>query len=94
MIYAFYKEFEDELKLSDAGASYLYAGIVGDTGRFLYATKSETMQVVADLMKYDFDWFEINQRMDTISLEAARASAYVYSNMVMTESGFNYIFDE
>ena len=42
-------------------------------------------------MKYDFDWFEINQRMDTISLEAARASAYVYSNMVMTESGFNYI---
>ena len=91
LIYAFYKEFEDELKLSDAGASYLYAGIVGDTGRFLYATKSETMQVVADLMKYDFDWFEINQRMDTISLEAARASAYVYSNMVMTENGFNYI---
>ncbi|MBJ7618213.1 DHH family phosphoesterase [Weissella confusa] len=91
LIYAFYQEFEDELKLSDAGASYLYAGIVGDTGRFLYATKSETMQVVADLMKYDFDWFEINQRMDTISLEAARASAYVYSNMVMTESGFNYI---
>jgi len=91
MIFAFYKEFEDELVLSDKGASYLYAGIVGDTGRFLYSTKSETMQVVADLMKFDFDWFEINQRMDTISVEAARASGYVYNNMVTTENGFNYI---
>lgn len=91
MIFAFYKEFEDELTLSDAGASYLYAGIVGDTGRFLYATKSETMKVVADLMKFDFDWFKINQQMDTISVEAARASGYVYNNMVTTDNGFNYI---
>lgn len=91
MIFAFYKEFEDELTLSDAGASYLYAGIVGDTGRFLYATKSETMQVVADLMKFDFDWFKINQQIDTISVEAARASGYVYNNMVTTDNGFNYI---
>ena len=91
MIFAFYKEFEDELTLSDAGASYLYAGIVGDTGRFLYATKSETMQVVADLMKFDFDWFKINQQMDTISVEAARASGYVYNNMVKTDNSFNYI---
>ena len=91
MIFAFYKEFEDELTLSDAGASYLYAGIVGDTGRFLYATNSETMQVVADLMKFDFDWFKINQQMDTISVEAARASGYVYNNMVTTDNGFNYI---
>ncbi|MCC6122911.1 bifunctional oligoribonuclease/PAP phosphatase NrnA [Weissella cibaria] len=91
MIFAFYKEFEDELTLSDAGASYLYAGIVGDTGRFLYATKSETMQVVADLMRFDFDWFKINQQMDTISVEAARASGYVYNNMVTTDNGFNYI---
>lgn len=91
MIFAFYKEFEDELTLSDAGASYLYAGIVGDTGRFLYATKSETMQVVADLMKFDFDWFKINQQMDTISVEAAQASGYVYNNMVTTDNGFNYI---
>ncbi|MDK9678767.1 bifunctional oligoribonuclease/PAP phosphatase NrnA [Weissella cibaria] len=91
MIFAFYKEFEDELTLSDAGASYLYAGIVGDTGRFLYATKSETMQVVADLLKFDFDWFKINQQMDTISVEAARASGYVYNNMVTTDNGFNYI---
>jgi phosphoesterase RecJ-like protein len=91
MIFSFYKEFQDELSLSNDGASYLYAGIVGDTGRFLYSTKSATMQVVADLMKFDFDWFKINQGMDTISLAAARASGYVYNNMVITEEGFNYI---
>lgn len=91
LIFAFYQEFADELKLSDAGAAFLYAGIVGDTGRFLYGTKSETMQVVADLMKFDFDWFAINQMQDTISLEAARASGYVYNHMVMTDEGVNYI---
>jgi phosphoesterase RecJ-like protein len=91
MIFAFYKAFQDELTLSDAGASYLYAGIVGDTGRFLYSTDSETMAVVSDLMTFDFDWFKINQNMDTISLAAAKASGYVYNNMVTTPEGFNYI---
>lgn len=91
MIVSFYQEFKDELKLSDAGASYLYAGIVGDTGRFLYSTKSETMAAVATLMNFDFDWFKINQDMDTISLAAARASGYVFNHMTITEEGFNYI---
>lgn len=91
LIFEFYKAFADELKLSDAGAAYLYAGIVGDTGRFLYGTKSATMQVVADLMQFDFDWFAINQRQETISLEAAKASAYVYDNMTISDEGLNYI---
>ena len=34
MIFSFYQEFSDELKLSDKGATFLYSGIVGDTGRF------------------------------------------------------------
>ncbi|GAK30317.1 phosphoesterase [Weissella oryzae SG25] len=91
LIFEFYKSFADELKLSDAGAAYLYAGIVGDTGRFLYGTKSATMQVVADLMQFNFDWFAINQQQETISLEAAKASAYVYDNMKISDEGLNYI---
>lgn len=91
MIFSFYQEFSDELKLSDKGAAFLYSGIVGDTGRFLYGTSSETMNIVAKLMKFNFDWVKINQQMDTISLPAAKASGFVYENMITTPNGFNYI---
>ncbi|MCT8394748.1 bifunctional oligoribonuclease/PAP phosphatase NrnA [Weissella soli] len=91
LIFDFYRTFKDEMKLSDVGASYLYAGIVGDTGRFLYATTSDTMSVVSDLMTFNFDWFKINQQMDTISPVAAQMSGYVYNHMTITEEGFNYI---
>jgi len=91
LIFSFYQEFKDELKMSDAGASFLYNGIVGDTGRFLFSTNSKTMAVVSELMKFDFDWFKINQMMDTISLQAARMSGYVFENMQMNELGLNYI---
>lgn len=91
LIFSFYNEFKEELTLSNAGASYLYSGIVGDTGRFLYATGASTMWTVAELMKFNFDWTKINQKMDTISPEAAKVSGYVYEHMTLTDAGLNYI---
>ncbi|MCM0582887.1 bifunctional oligoribonuclease/PAP phosphatase NrnA [Weissella diestrammenae] len=91
MIFSFYQTFKNELKLSDSGAAFLYNGIVGDTGRFLYATNSQTMAIVSELMTFNFDWSQINQQMDTISIEAARMSGYVFENMTLSESGLNYI---
>jgi phosphoesterase RecJ-like protein len=44
MITAFWKMFPEELKMSEEAARLLYAGIVGDTGRFLYpATTSDNL---------------------------------------------------
>lgn len=91
LIFSFYNEFKEQLTLSNAGASYLYSGIVGDTGRFLYATGASTMWTVAELMKFNFDWTKINQKMDTISPEAAKVSGYVYEHMTLTDAGLNYI---
>lgn len=91
LIFSFYNEFKEKLTLSNAGASYLYSGIVGDTGRFLYATGASTMWTVAELMKFNFDWTKINQKMDTISPEAAKVSGYVYEHMTLTDAGLNYI---
>lgn len=91
LIFSFYNEFKEELTLSNAGASYLYSGIVGDTGRFLYATGASTMWTAAELMKFNFDWTKINQKMDTISPEAAKVSGYVYEHMTLTDAGLNYI---
>ncbi|KRN75062.1 hypothetical protein IV73_GL000822 [Weissella kandleri] len=91
LIFTFYQTFKDELKLSDAGAAALYYGIVGDTGRFLYATNSHTMEVVAGLMQFNFDWTNLSQIMDTISPAAAKMSGYVLSEMQLNDLGLNYI---
>jgi len=48
LIYQFYAAFKSELTLTADAAKLLYAGIVGDTGRFLYdATKPSTLRAAA-----------------------------------------------
>ncbi|MDE6948793.1 MAG: bifunctional oligoribonuclease/PAP phosphatase NrnA, partial [Limosilactobacillus sp.] len=50
MIYSFYQRFAKELTLPQKAAHALYAGIIGDTGRFLYpATTPRTMLVAGSL---------------------------------------------
>lgn len=55
VIYGFIKEFCPEA-LNARMAKYLYAGAVTDTGGFLFPSTSEdTMKMVADLYKQDFN---------------------------------------
>ncbi len=58
------------LKLNSEAASNIYAGIVGDSGRFQYVTNinaKQTFEVVAHLMQYDVD---IKAIYDFLSLES------------------------
>jgi bifunctional oligoribonuclease and PAP phosphatase NrnA len=57
MIYEFYQFGKEKgLVLSNEGARLLFAGIVGDTGRFLYpSTTQNTFDVAGELIRYDFD---------------------------------------
>lgn len=81
-----------ELHLTAQAARMLYAGIVGDTGRFMYdATTPHTMRIAAQLMEYDFDQTAVNRKLDDISLAVARLSAYVYENLQVTENKAAYI---
>lgn len=73
-------------------ASALYAGIIGDTGRFLYpATTPKTMLVAGALMAAGADAAAISQRENEITEPVARLSAYVYENLTINESGAAYI---
>ena len=83
MIYAFYQHFAKELKLPKKAASALYAGIIGDTGRFLYpATTPRTMLVAGALMAAGADAAAISRRENEITLPLARLSAYVYEHQI------------
>ena len=64
---------------SDKAARLLYAGIVGDTGRFLFNnTTPHTLQVAAELIKKDFDPTAINNRMNTVTLGQAQFAGLCY----------------
>lgn len=92
MIYAFYQHFAKELTLPKKAANALFAGIVGDTGRFMYpATTARTMLVAGALMAAGADAAAICRKEDTISEDVARLSAYVYENLTITASGAAYV---
>lgn len=83
---------QGELKMNAKAARLLYAGIVGDTGRFMYnATTPETLRAAAKLMEYDFDVSQVNRILDEVSKEVARLSAYVLENIKYTEHNAAYV---
>ncbi|KRN89035.1 DHH family phosphoesterase [Ligilactobacillus ceti] len=83
---------QGELKLTPEAAAKLYAGIVGDTGRFMYnSTTSETMRMTALLMDQGIDIAKINRKLDDITLPVAHLSAYVLDNLQFTPHNAAYV---
>lgn len=92
LIYDFFDANQKELTLPAEGARLLYAGIVGDTGRFMYpSTSPHTLAVASKLTTYDFSASEVNKIEDEIDIPLARLSAYVYENLTMLDSGAAYL---
>lgn len=88
MIYDFYAAHADELVMTNEAARLLYAGIIGDTGRFLYpATTSHTLWVASQLREYSFDADRLSRKMNEIPEKIARLSGYMTENMVIDENG-------
>ncbi len=94
MIYELYEEGKvvADWKLSDAAARLLFAGIVGDTGRFQFpSTTSKTFKVAADLITYDFNRNEIFDGMYEMDQKLLNLQGYIYQNFVMDEHGAAYV---
>ncbi|CDQ18291.1 phosphoesterase RecJ domain-containing protein [Halobacillus karajensis] len=93
MIFQFYLEFADEgLKMNDEAARLLYAGIVGDTGRFLYpSTTKQTLSYAAELVNYNFDRPILYNEMYKTPLHVAKLKGYVLQNFTVHEAGCSTI---
>ncbi|AQY51321.1 DHH family protein [Listeria weihenstephanensis FSL R9-0317] len=93
MIAAFVEEFPKELAMNEAAARLLYAGIVGDTGRFLFPnTTPKTLRYAADLVAFPFDRTEIFTKMYETPLNAVKLSGYILQNFQMSENGAAHIY--
>jgi phosphoesterase RecJ-like protein len=91
MIYEFFNEFDDTLKLDKNGALLLYFGIVGDTGRFLYNnTSCKTHKYAGYLLEYDVNPQVIYDELYKTSSEVARLHGSILLNFKVSEHGVAY----
>lgn len=82
---------QEQLPLTKEVAEPLYAGIVGDTGRFMYdATTTHTFEVAAKLMSTGIDITKIARTISDVTLEEAKLQSLVLDYMKLDQSGAAY----
>jgi len=94
MIYDLFTEGRKvaDWKMDNKAARFLFAGIVGDTGRFIYPSTTETtFNTVGELIKYNFDRTELFDGMYELSRELLHMQGYMFQNFVMDDNGAAYI---
>lgn len=79
-------------KLPDEGAFLLYAGIVGDTGRFMYSNTTErTFQYAGELLKHGFDTGSLYNELYKTEQHIARLNGHVLQHFEVSENGAGWI---
>ncbi|WP_026584823.1 DHH family phosphoesterase [Bacillus sp. J33] len=89
MIYELYLFGKKQgLKMSDEAARLLFAGIVGDTGRFLYpSTTEKTFAYAGELIHYNFSRPELFNKMYELKTNIIKLKGYVLQNFEMKNYG-------
>lgn len=79
---------ESELRMNKAAARLLYAGIVGDTGRFLFpSTTNKTFLYAAELVTYPFDRTALYNGLYRIKDNIARLRGYILQTYQLNPHG-------
>jgi bifunctional oligoribonuclease and PAP phosphatase NrnA len=89
MIYEFYLFGKDKgLKMTDEAARLLFAGIVGDTGRFIFPSTSEkTFMYAGELIHYNFSRTNLFDSMYELDTNVVKLNGYILQNFEMRPSG-------
>ena len=93
MIYELYEYGKDKgLRMNQEAARLLYAGIVGDTGRFLYpSTTDKTFLYAGELIQYGFNRTDIYNGMYDVDEAVVRLNGYVFENFKIIEPGVGVV---
>ncbi|WP_339228379.1 bifunctional oligoribonuclease/PAP phosphatase NrnA [Oceanobacillus sp. FSL K6-2867] len=89
MIFDLYEQGKEEgFRINNEAARLLYAGIVGDTGRFMFPnTTKKTFQYVAELVTYDFDRSALYAELYSVEDNISRLQGYVLQEFELLISG-------
>ncbi|GAB3065217.1 DHH family phosphoesterase [Virgibacillus ainsalahensis] len=93
MIYELYLRGKDTgFQMNDEAARLIYAGIVGDTGRFLFpSTTKKTLQFAAELVTYEFECSALYDGIYNIKDNIARLQGYILQNFKLSPSGLSVV---
>ncbi len=93
MIAHFYDTFKDELKISTEAATYIYAGMVTDSGRFRFRdVSSETMRLAGVMLKENIDTDVLFANLYLKDFSEFKFEAYAHKKMEITENGVASLF--
>ena len=93
MIVDFYDTFRDELKIDNEAATYLYTGMVTDSGRFRYSSVTgQTMRLAGLLLDLGLDLDTIYANLYLDDFDHLKFKSHVYKTMKITENGVAYVF--
>ena len=92
LIAAFYHAMRDELKIDTEAATYLYAGLVTDSGRFRFRSVSgDTMRLAGMLLDQGVDTDVLFANLYMKEFEEFKFEGFVLNNINITENGVAYI---
>ena len=93
MIADFYLTFRDRLKMSPEAATYIYLGMVTDSGRFRYeGVTGETMRIAGAILDCGVNTEKLFAHLYVDEIETLKLKSYVYDNIKITKNGVAYIY--
>ena len=93
MVAKFYFTFKDQLKIDREAATYLYTGMVTDSGRFRFSsTSGDTLRMAGMLLDLGIDTEVLYANLYLQDTETFKFKSYVYKNMKMTPAGVAYLY--
>ena len=93
LITAFYDAMKDELKIDKEAATYLYTGLVTDSGRFRFRSVSgDTMRLAGLLLDQGVDTDHLYAHLYMKEFKEFKFEGYVLNNIQITENGVAYIY--
>ena len=93
MIAAFWDAFSDELKIDGEAATYIYTGMVTDSGRFRFRDVSgETLRLAGRILSVGIDTDTLFARLYLKEFDVFKFEAYAHKKMKITEGGVAYLY--
>ncbi len=92
MVAAFYDTLKDELRIDKEAATYIYTGMVTDSGRFRFRdVTAETMRLAGIMLNYGIDTEWIFANLYIKEFELYKFESYVYGKIKRTKNGVAYV---
>lgn len=93
MIVDFYETFREELVLTPQAATYLYTGMVTDSGRFRYeGVTGDTLRLAGALLDKGIDTDTLFAQLYLEDYSYLKFKAQLYERMEITPNGVAYIY--